>query len=1281
MKTKLTSIASCLLILMALVVAMLPALALPVSAADEYVFSSPNGEVAQSSATAPSAPDYSPEGYEFVGWTNAPITEATSETPTIYEVGQTVPAAGTYYALYFKGAKDTTPGNSAWTLVKNVADLAAGDKVIIAAMKSNYALGTYQKSNNIEAVSITKSGDILSNVTTSESQTSASSTNALILTLENGTVSGTFAFKTGSKYLYAASSSNNYLKSGSKDANASFEITVAADGTATATAQGSYTRNQLKKNSSSALFSCYGSGQDDICFYEFVETSGTTTYDGEFLTDFGDCEHADTYTSNNNGTHNATCGLCGDTRENLACNYDLGVETGTDRKTTTYTCEDCGHSYEKVQSAVTLMVNGEVGTTLYAYDGEKVTLTAGSDVGSFKFAGYSAEQLDNAETATLLNGEYTVNGDVTLHAVYKFETGSTTVQGWIKTDLADIDSTKPDVVVITMSKGGTTWALTSAKGTSASPTAVTVTVSGNQLTGDIAAALQWNIINNNGTLTIHVNGDSTKVLHLTSNSTTTIRVGNSDTNNTFVIDKFGCLQNVGTGRTIGAYNNNDWRAYTNTSTGLASNISGQTLAFYVQKDETVASYAYTTSLGECAHEDCTYTYNNDGTHTVACNDCDYTATVACSTEVSKVGNGQHKVTCTDCEHETLVDCTYTYTSHNDGTHTATCVVCGDAVTSSCEYNYTFTESNGKHNASCAFCHYSKTATPTYTNHTSNEDGTHTVDCNLCGDQHTIDCNYKAVTSGAAPETTTYTCEDCDYSYEKVQSAVTLNLLGKAYTTLYAYDGEALALPVLADMHEYTFIGWTTDEVDNAADADFFAESYTVNGAATLNALFALVVGGGSEGWVAKDLADIKANDVVVITMSKNGTVYAISNNGGASVAPAYAVVVADGDQLSGEIADNIKWNIAQDGNGFVVYVNADASKWLYTTDTNNGVRVGVNTDNHFVIDNGYIKNTATNRYLGIWIDGTTPKDWRCYTSHTTTNIAGQTLAFYVKDSGETYTYTTSPEVEHEHTFASARVNVGADLAMKFVVAPCCSYVDKVVFTMNGQTVEVTDYVVEGDKYVFTFANIAPQCMSDTITAELFAGDTLVDSLETSVKAYAQGILELYGDNETVVAMVSDMLAYGAAAQKYTGHNVGDLANEGVEGYAPTDVLPTDADKALDLTEGDYFFAAGVHFNNVNKIYAKFEAMSLENLTVTVNGEEAEIVALGNNEYVVYSEAIYATEFANEFVFVILVDGEAAQSLTYTVNTYANAKQNSATMGELAVALYRYGLSAVAYVNQ
>ena len=45
------------------------------------------------------------------------------------------------------------------TLVTDVTTLAVGDKVVIAAKNYDYALGTNQKTNNREAVAITKSED------------------------------------------------------------------------------------------------------------------------------------------------------------------------------------------------------------------------------------------------------------------------------------------------------------------------------------------------------------------------------------------------------------------------------------------------------------------------------------------------------------------------------------------------------------------------------------------------------------------------------------------------------------------------------------------------------------------------------------------------------------------------------------------------------------------------------------------------------------------------------------------------------------------------------------------------------------------------------------------------------------------------------------------------------------------------------------------------------------------------------------------------------------------
>lgn len=150
-------------------------------------------------------------------------------------------------------------GADTWTLVKNVSELAVGDEVVIAASGSNYALGTTQNSNNRNAVSITKNGD---NITWT-------GTSVQVLTLKAGTTTGTFAFYTGSGYLYAASSNNNYLRTQSTiNANASWKITITSAGVATIKAQGTNTRNQLMKNSSSALFSCYTSGQSTVAIYK-----------------------------------------------------------------------------------------------------------------------------------------------------------------------------------------------------------------------------------------------------------------------------------------------------------------------------------------------------------------------------------------------------------------------------------------------------------------------------------------------------------------------------------------------------------------------------------------------------------------------------------------------------------------------------------------------------------------------------------------------------------------------------------------------------------------------------------------------------------------------------------------------------------------------------------------------------------------------------------------------------------------------------------------------------
>lgn len=216
-------------------------------------------------------------------------------------------------------------------------------------------------------------------------------------------------------------------------------------------------------------------------------------------------------------------------------------------------------------------------------------------------------------------------------------------------------------------------------------------------------------------------------------------------------------------------------------------------------------------------------------------------------------------------------------------------------------------------------------------------------------------------------------------------------------------GEAITLPSYSGCGEYTFAGWSTaDNHSNAPDVTG-STYYTPTANIDLYAVYSKTTGGGAATWEMTDIGSISASDEVVVTMTAAGTIYALSNNNGTSAAPAATEVTVVNNKITTTITDVLKWNIATNAGSYTLYPNGTTATWLYCTTSNDGVRVGTNSNKAFTIDGNYLKNTATSRYVGIY---TTTPDWRCYTS-TTGNIADQTLAFYKKVGGST-TYTTRP---------------------------------------------------------------------------------------------------------------------------------------------------------------------------------------------------------------------------------------------------------------------------------
>lgn len=201
----------------------------------------------------------SPEGLPVnYNSSNADVATVDSETGevSILAVGTTVITAsfagnGDYYDNSASYTLTVTAPPTYFELVTDVTTLAEGDEVLIAYVSEEAckALGTNQKTNNREAVDVTLNDD--------ETLTPSSDTQVITLEMDGEN----FLFNVGTGYLYAASSSYNYLKTELEaDDNAKATISI-NNGDATITFQGKNTHNIIRynPNNGTPIFSCYAS--------------------------------------------------------------------------------------------------------------------------------------------------------------------------------------------------------------------------------------------------------------------------------------------------------------------------------------------------------------------------------------------------------------------------------------------------------------------------------------------------------------------------------------------------------------------------------------------------------------------------------------------------------------------------------------------------------------------------------------------------------------------------------------------------------------------------------------------------------------------------------------------------------------------------------------------------------------------------------------------------------------------------------------------------------------
>lgn len=157
----------------------------------------------------------------------------------------------------------------------------------------------------------------------------------------------------------------------------------------------------------------------------------------------------------------------------------------------------------------------------------------------------------------------------------------------------------------------------------------------------------------------------------------------------------------------------------------------------------------------------------------------------------------------------------------------------------------------------------------------------------------------------------------------------------------------------------------------------------------------------ADSWVKVSPSDLSTGDIVAIVDITTKTV--MTNDNGASKPPVAASIElnSDNNELVSEVANNFKWEVTKTSDGYQFGVS-DTENYLYCTNSNNGVRVGTNENNIFSFvkdDNGtdFLLNNGQSRYIGVYKNGDTPQDWRCYTS-INNNIKDVVIAFFKYDS-------------------------------------------------------------------------------------------------------------------------------------------------------------------------------------------------------------------------------------------------------------------------------------------
>lgn len=413
-------------------------------------------------------------------------------------------------------------------------------------------------------------------------------------------------------------------------------------------------------------------------------------------------------------------------------------------------------------------------------------------------------------------------------------------------------------------------------------------------------------------------------------------------------------------------------------------------------------------------------------------------------------------------------------------------------------------------------------------------------------------------------------------------------------------------------------------------------------------LLAVANVGWADSWVKTAASDLQTGDIVVIVDETSGT--AMSNNNGTSAAPAAVKFDAT------DVAESIQWEVTVTDDGYQFNVPG-SEDYLYCTNTNNGVRVGSNSNNVFTIkvadannENDYLFNTGTNRYIGVYNE----QDWRCYV--TVNNNIKNTLFTFYKYSTEGVTKKTATV-----TIDATTIEIGEDADVnsdgpEFTLTSS----DESIVSINGVTItgvaagtatitatwEEND-VFKGGSKEFTVTVVdpsAPEAGTENNPYTVEQAIAAIDAGTGTEGVYATGIV-----SKIVTAYNS---RYGNISYNISAD--GTTSGAQLQAYRGFSYNGEQFTSAEDIKVGDIVVIYG-NLTKYNTTYEFAEGNQLVSLERTDNREPAGLSYNENNFTATIGEA-------NEFP---VLNNPNGLTITYSSTNEAVATVD-ATSGEISL---------------